>query len=57
MSKDEIKKYLTEIGKKGGLKNKEKGPEYFKWVVSQRKKNPVKNKPVVEYIKGEDKEN
>lgn len=34
---EEVRKFLSDNGKKGGAKNKEKGPEYFKWVQSHVK--------------------
>lgn len=40
--KDIISEHMRQIGRIGGLKNKKKGPEYFKWVQSHRKNN--KNK-------------
>ena len=30
----EVSKYMSELGKKGGAKNKAKGRAYFKWVRS-----------------------
>jgi len=33
-----ISKYMSELGHKGGLKNKNKGSAYFKWVRSHGKK-------------------
>lgn len=33
-----ISAYMAKLGKKGGLKNKQKGSEYFKWVRSHGKK-------------------
>lgn len=46
MSTEEIKKFLSEIGKKGGDKNKTKGPEYFRWVASHRKTKGRQKKTV-----------
>lgn len=34
---EEISKYMSELGKKGGAKNKKKGSAYFKWVRSHSK--------------------
>jgi hypothetical protein len=36
---EEIRKYMSELGKKGGAKNKEKGPEFFRWVQAHNKKD------------------
>jgi hypothetical protein len=36
---EEIRKYMSELGKKGGAKNKEKGPEFFRWVRAHNNKN------------------
>jgi len=36
MTSEDIKKFLSENGKKGGAVNKAKGADYFKWVVSHR---------------------
>lgn len=39
---EDIRQYLSKIGKKGGEVNKKKGSEYFKWVRShgtQKQKN------------------
>ena len=33
-----ISEHMRRIGRIGGLKNKRKGPEYFKWVQSHRRK-------------------
>lgn len=30
----EVSKYMSELGKKGGARNKAKGKAYFKWVRS-----------------------
>jgi hypothetical protein len=35
---DEVKAFLSNNGKKGGATNKKKGSQYFKYVVSHRKK-------------------
>lgn len=42
---EEVRQYLSEIGKKGGNVNKKKGSEYFKWVRSHgtQKKKEEKN--------------
>lgn len=37
-----IKKYMSELGKKGGEVNKAKGSEYFKWVRSHGKQKQKK---------------
>jgi hypothetical protein len=33
----EVRKYMSDLGKKAALKNKQKGSEYFKWVRSHGK--------------------
>jgi hypothetical protein len=38
----EVRKHMSELGKKGGAKNKAKGKAYFKWVRSHNKHRPVK---------------
>ena len=37
----EVSKYMSDLGKKGGAKNKLKGSAYFKWVRSHGKQKPV----------------
>ena len=37
-----VRKYMSELGKKGGAQNKKKGSNYFKWLRAQRKDRPVK---------------
>ena len=39
----EVSKYMSELGKKGGARNKAKGTAYFKWIRRQGKKRPVKD--------------
>jgi hypothetical protein len=34
---DEVRRYMSELGKKSARVNKQKGSEYFKWVRSHRK--------------------
>lgn len=34
---DEVRRYMSELGKKSGRVNKQKGSEYFRWVRSHRK--------------------
>lgn len=31
---EDVRKYMSELGKKGGAKNKAKGRAYFRWVRS-----------------------
>lgn len=38
----QVRKHMSELGKKGGAKNKAKGKAYFKWVRSHNKQRPVK---------------
>lgn len=33
----EVSRYMAELGKKGGARNKAKGSAYFKWVRSHNK--------------------
>lgn len=35
----EVSRYMAELGKKGGARNKAKGSAYFKWVRSHVKNN------------------
>jgi len=35
---EEVRKYMSELGKKSAAKNKRKGSAYFKWVRSHRGK-------------------
>jgi hypothetical protein len=37
MVTNEISKYMSQLGKKGGAVNKKKGSKYFKWVRSHAK--------------------
>ena len=37
-----VRKYMSELGRKGGAVNKKKGSAYFKWVRSKNKKRPTK---------------
>lgn len=39
----EVSKYMSELGKKGGARNRAKGKAYFKWVRSHLKVNKQKN--------------
>jgi hypothetical protein len=43
MVSEEISKYMSELGKKGGAKNKKKGSDYFKWVRSHGKNKKKKS--------------
>ena len=33
----EVREYMSSLGKRGGATNRKKGPEFFRWVVSHRK--------------------
>jgi hypothetical protein len=35
-----IRKYMSELGKKGAAKNKKKGSAYFRWVRSHGRQKP-----------------
>lgn len=37
-----VRKYMSELGKKGGAVNKKKGSAYFKWVRRHNRRSPVK---------------
>lgn len=34
---EEVSAYMSKLGKKAAAKNKQKGSDYFRWVVSHRK--------------------
>ncbi len=33
---DEVRAYMSKLGKKAAAKNKQKGADYFRWVASHR---------------------
>lgn len=44
---EEISKYMSELGKKGGAKNKAKGSAYFKMIRAKRSKQLLEEKGTI----------